>query len=121
MGAAHLVRRRDRAHARVLPRPSRVVSVTDGDPPIPVVDLSRRARSLEPELSEAVARVVRSGAYLFGPELAAFEAEFAVFTGRRHAIGVSSGTDALRLALVALGIGAGDEVLVPAFTAVPTA
>ena len=98
--------------------------MTEGDPPsprIPVVDLARRARALEPELSEAVDRVVRSGNYLFGPELTAFEAEFAEFAGRRHAIGVASGTDALRLSLVALGIGAGDEVLVPAFTAVPTA
>ena len=48
-------------------------------------------------------------------------AEFAAFAGRRHAVGVSSGTDALRLSLVALGIGPGDEVIVPAFTAVPTA
>jgi dTDP-3-amino-3,4,6-trideoxy-alpha-D-glucose transaminase len=90
-------------------------------PRVPVVDLARRARVLEPELSEAVDRVLRSGAYLFGPELTAFEHEFAEFTGRRHAVGVASGTDALRLSLVALGIGAGDEVLVPAFTAVPTA
>lgn len=88
---------------------------------IPVVDLARRAAALEPELTDVVARVVRSGAYLFGPELAAFEAELAAFTGRRHAVGVASGTDALRLALVALGIGPGDEVIVPAFTAVPTA
>jgi dTDP-3-amino-3,4,6-trideoxy-alpha-D-glucose transaminase len=88
---------------------------------IPVVDLARRATALEPELTAAVARVVRSGAYLFGPELDAFEAELAAFTGRRHAVGVSSGTDALRLSLVALGIGPGDEVIVPAFTAVPTA
>ena len=66
-------------------------------------------------------RVVRSGTYLFGPELDAFERELAAATGRRHAVGVSSGTDALRLALVALGIGPGDEVIVPAFTAVPTA
>jgi dTDP-4-amino-4,6-dideoxygalactose transaminase len=101
--------------------------VTDDEPDlpphhrIPVVDLARRARSLEPELSEAVDRVVRSGAYLFGSELTAFEAEFAAFTGRRHAVGVASGTEALRLALVALGIGPGDEVIVPAFTAVPTA
>ena len=90
-------------------------------PRIPVVDLARRARSLEPELSEAVARVVRSGTYLFGPELDAFEAEFAAAIGRRHAVGVASGTDALRLVLIALGIGPGDEVIVPAFTAVPTA
>ncbi len=65
--------------------------------------------------------MVRSGAYLFGPELAAFEAELVAFTGRRHAVGVSSGTDALRLSLAALGIGPRDEVIVPAFTAVPTA
>jgi dTDP-3-amino-3,4,6-trideoxy-alpha-D-glucose transaminase len=90
-------------------------------PRIPFVDLARRAAALDPELGDAVARVVRSGVYLFGPELSAFEAELATFTGRRHAVGVSSGTDALRLALVALGIGAGDEVIVPAFTAVPTA
>jgi len=68
-----------------------------------------------------VQRVVRSGMYLLGPELEAFEAEFAAFTGRRHAIGVASGTDALRLALIALGVGARDEVILPAFTAVPTA
>jgi dTDP-3-amino-3,4,6-trideoxy-alpha-D-glucose transaminase len=88
---------------------------------IPVVDLGRRAAALEPELTEAVTRVVRSGVYLFGPELDAFERELVEFTGRRHAVGVASGTDALRLSLVALGIGPGDEVLVPAFTAVPTA
>ena len=90
-------------------------------PRIPVVDLARRAAALEPELTDAVTRVVRSGSYLFGPELEAFERELAAFTGRTHAVGVSSGTDALRLSLVALGVGAGDEVLVPAFTAVPTA
>jgi dTDP-3-amino-3,4,6-trideoxy-alpha-D-glucose transaminase len=88
---------------------------------IPVVDLARRAAALEPELSESVERVLRSGRYLLGPELEAFEDEFAAFTGRRFAVGVASGTDALRLALVALGLGPGDEVIVPAFTAVPTA
>jgi dTDP-4-amino-4,6-dideoxygalactose transaminase len=88
---------------------------------IPVVDLARRVAALEPELSEAIARVVRSGRYLLGPETEAFEAEFATFVGRRHAVAVASGTDALRLALVALGVGPGDEVIVPAFTAVPTA
>jgi dTDP-3-amino-3,4,6-trideoxy-alpha-D-glucose transaminase len=93
-----------------------------GDAPrIPVVDLTRRAAALEPELTDAVVRVVRSGRYLFGPELSSFEAELAAFTGRRHAVGVSSGTDALRLGLLALGVGAGDEVVVPALTAVPTA
>ena len=92
-----------------------------GGAAIPVVDLARRARALEPELSDAVARVLRSGRYLLGAETEAFEAEFAAFCGRRHAVAVASGTEALRLSLVALGVGPGDEVIVPAFTAVPTA
>jgi dTDP-4-amino-4,6-dideoxygalactose transaminase len=106
----------------VIERPSR--AATDAGAmasPVPVVDLARRAARLAPELERAVARVVASGVYLLGPELEAFEAELAQYSGRRHAVGVASGTDALRLALVALGVGPGDEVLVPAFTAVPTA
>jgi dTDP-4-amino-4,6-dideoxygalactose transaminase len=87
----------------------------------PVVDLARRTASLQPELGEAIGRVVRSGWFLLGPETEAFEAEFAAFCGRRHAVAVASGTEALRLVLVALGVGAGDGVVVPAFTAVPTA
>jgi dTDP-3-amino-3,4,6-trideoxy-alpha-D-glucose transaminase len=87
----------------------------------PVVDLARRTVSLQPELGDAIDRVLRSGFYLLGPETEAFEAEFAAFCGRRHAVAVASGTEALRLALRALGVGAGDEVVVPAFTAVPTA
>jgi dTDP-4-amino-4,6-dideoxygalactose transaminase len=87
----------------------------------PVVDLARRAASLQPELSAAVERVLGSGWFLLGPETEAFEAEFAGFCGRRHAVAVASGTEALRLALRALGVGIGDEVVVPAFTAVPTA
>jgi dTDP-4-amino-4,6-dideoxygalactose transaminase len=87
----------------------------------PVVDLARRTASLQPELGAAVERVLRSGWFLLGPETEAFEAEFAAFCGRRHAVAVASGTEALRLALRALGVGIGDEVVVPAFTAVPTA
>jgi dTDP-3-amino-3,4,6-trideoxy-alpha-D-glucose transaminase len=90
-------------------------------PPVPFADLTRRVASLQPELSEAVDRVLRSGWLLLGPETEAFEHEFAAFCGRRHAIAVASGTEALRLALVAMDVGAGDEVLVPAMTAVPTA
>jgi dTDP-3-amino-3,4,6-trideoxy-alpha-D-glucose transaminase len=88
---------------------------------VPVVDLARRAARFEPALTEALSRVVRSGTYLMGPELDAFERELAESGGRRHAVGVASGTDALRLSLLALGVGPGDEVVVPAFTAVPTA
>ena len=86
-----------------------------------MIDLARRTASLQPELGEAVDRAVRSGFYLLGPETEAFEAEFAAFCGRRHAVAVASGTEALRLGLRALGVGVGDEVVVPAFTAVPTA
>jgi dTDP-3-amino-3,4,6-trideoxy-alpha-D-glucose transaminase len=87
----------------------------------PVVDLGRRMAALEPELSDAITRVVRSGVYLLGPETEAFEAELAASCGRRHAVAVASGTEALRLSLIALGVGPGTEVIVPAFTAVPTA
>jgi dTDP-4-amino-4,6-dideoxygalactose transaminase len=88
---------------------------------VPFLDLARRAARLEPALSEAVERVVSSGLYLLGPELEAFEAEFAAFVGRRHVVGVASGTEALRLTFTALGVEPGDEVIVPALTAVPTA
>jgi dTDP-3-amino-3,4,6-trideoxy-alpha-D-glucose transaminase len=88
---------------------------------IPVVDLARRTAALEPELSEAIAGVLARGVFLLGPETDAFEAEFAAFCGRRHAVAVASGTEALRLALVAMEVGAGHEVIVPAMTAVPTA
>jgi len=88
---------------------------------VPVVDLARRTAALEPELSEAIACVLASGVFLLGPETEAFEAEFARFCGRQHAVAVASGTEALRLVLVAMEIGAGDEVIVPAMTAVPTA
>src|SRR4029078_6132860 len=86
-----------------------------------MLDLARRTAALEPELSEAIACVLRRGVFLLGPETEAFEAEFAAFCGRRHAVAVASGTEALRLALVAMEVGAGDEVIVPAMTAVPTA
>src|SRR5262249_47208214 len=94
---------------------------TDVPERVPVVDLARRAAALEPDLSDAIERVVRSGRYLLGRELEQFEVELAAFTGRRHAVAVASGTDALRLALLAMGVEPGDEVVVPAFTAVPTA
>jgi dTDP-4-amino-4,6-dideoxygalactose transaminase len=88
---------------------------------VPLVDLSRRLGALLPLLTAAVGDVARSGQVLLGPELVAFEREFAAFTGRRHCVGVGSGASAIQLALVALGVGPGDEVIVPAFTAVPTA
>ena len=81
---------------------------------IPFVDL-RPADA--PEIRAALERVIARGWFVLGPEVEAFEAEFAAATGARHAIGVANGTDALALLLRAGGIGPGDEVLVPAMTA----
>jgi dTDP-4-amino-4,6-dideoxygalactose transaminase len=89
--------------------------------PVPLLDLTRQNLALEAGLKAAFERVLRSGHYILGPELAALEADLARFIGVKHALGVSSGTDALLLALMALGIGPGDEVLVPAFTFFATA
>ena len=69
---------------------------------------------------ESIERVVRSGWYIRGEETAAFEREFAAFTGAKHAVGVGNGLDAIALALKALGIGPGDEVIVPSNTYIAT-
>ena len=79
---------------------------------------------LEPLLDEVAARqqaVLRSGRYILGPEVEGFEAEFAAYLGARHCVGVANGTDALTIALRALGVGRGDEVVVPALTFYATA
>jgi dTDP-4-amino-4,6-dideoxygalactose transaminase len=83
-------------------------------------DLRPQAEELLPQLLQAAERVLRSGRYILGAELEAFEREFAEFLGVRYAVGVASGTEALFLALRAVGIGHGDEVIAPAFTAIPT-
>jgi dTDP-4-amino-4,6-dideoxygalactose transaminase len=80
--------------------------------------------ALAPLLEEVAARqraVLESGRYVLGPEVEAFEREFAAFVGARHCIGVANGTEALTIALRALGVGAGDEVVVPALTFYATA
>jgi len=88
---------------------------------VPFVDLGRLHRSIATELDAAYRSVVEASAFVGGPPTAAFEAAFAAASGRRGAVGCGSGTDALTLALVALGIGPGDEVVVPAMTFVATA
>lgn len=88
---------------------------------VPLLDLKPQTNALLPELREVFERVMASSQFILGPEVEAFEAECALITGTRHAIGVSSGTDAILLALMALDIGAGDEVLCPSFTFFATA
>ncbi len=87
---------------------------------IPFFELTGQMRQLKAELESAFSRVVESGNYILGGEVAAFEKDFAQYIGARFAVGVASGTDALTLSLRAVGIGAGDEVITVANTAVPT-
>jgi len=90
------------------------------DRAIPFVDLRAAHRELGSEIDAALKRVTESGWYLLGPELEAFESEFAEYCGSRHCVGVGSGLSAIELALQAAGIGPGDEVIVPAYTWVAT-
>jgi dTDP-4-amino-4,6-dideoxygalactose transaminase len=87
---------------------------------IPLLDLQAQYHGLKPEIDLAVARVLASGNFILGPEVAAFEDEFAAFVGTSYAVGVNSGTSALHLALLACGIGPGDEVITVPFTFVAT-
>jgi dTDP-4-amino-4,6-dideoxygalactose transaminase len=83
---------------------------------IPLFDPETPRRALADELRAAALRVLDSGAYILGPEVEAFERELAAYLGARHAVGVANGTEAITIALRALGVGPGDEVVVPSFT-----
>jgi len=89
---------------------------TSLEPPIPLLDLGAVHGPLSEELLRDFERVLRSGQFILGPEHDAFERELALASGVKHAIGVASGTAALSIALLALGLEPGDEVIVPAFT-----
>ncbi len=83
-------------------------------PKVPFVDLLRQYEMLRPEMEPAVLGCLQKADYILGADTAAFEREFAAFNRVPHCIGVANGTDALHLGLLALGIGPGDEVIVPA-------
>ena len=91
------------------------------DGPIPFIDVAAQRRRLGRAIDDAIARVLAHCQFIQGPEVRALEAELAAFCGARHAIACSSGTDALRLVLMAWDIGPGDAVICPAFTFCATA
>lgn len=88
---------------------------------VPLFDLARQADRLGSRLTDRIAKVLQHGRFILGPEVEEFETALASYTGARHAIGVSSGRDALIMALMALDVGAGDAVFVPALTFSATA
>jgi dTDP-3-amino-3,4,6-trideoxy-alpha-D-glucose transaminase len=97
------------------------MTVTATLPQVPLLDLAEQHASLHDEILGAWSRILRAGAFVGGPEVAAFEQEFAAACEARHCVAVSTGTDALVLALRALGARPGDRVIVPANTFVATA
>lgn len=99
--------------------PSRGLSCIDMK--VPFLDLSAQHAPLRGEIDRAIAKVIDSGAFAGGPFVAEFERDFAAFCDARHAVGVGNGTDALWLALLACGVGAGDEVITVPSTFMATA
>ena len=89
--------------------------------PIPLVDLSVQYGEIADEVHDAFNRIMTTGAFIMGPDVAQFENNYAAFSGVSHCVGVASGTDALELCVRALGIGAGDEVILPANTFIASA
>jgi dTDP-4-amino-4,6-dideoxygalactose transaminase len=87
---------------------------------IPFLDLGAAYRELKPKIDAAVSRVLESGCYILGPEVEAFESEWAAYCEAKHAVGLANGLEALTLALRALDIGPGDEVIVPSNTYIAT-
>lgn len=87
---------------------------------VPFLDLKAAYSELKREIDNAIARVLDSGLYILGPEVEAFEVEYAAYCEAEYAIGVANGLDALHLALLAMGVGPGDEVIVPSNTYIAT-
>src|SRR5262245_20663850 len=88
---------------------------------VPLLDVNRATAEMREELLEAVTRVIDSGRFLHGPDVGQLETSVAALSGVKHAVACASGSDAVLLALMALDIGDGDEVIVPSFTFFATA
>src|SRR5215475_13642124 len=91
-------------------------TATGAEAPIALIDLKAQQARIRPNLDRAIQRVLDHGQYIMGPEVAELERRLAAFCGAKHAITCSSGTDALLISLMAMGIGRGDAVICPAFT-----
>ena len=85
------------------------------------IDLKSQYKRLKPEMDLAIQRVLDHGQFILGPEVAELEEKLVAFTGARHCVSVANGTDALQIALMALGVGPGDEIITPGFTYIATA
>ncbi len=91
-------------------------TASSANSPIAFIDLAAQQARIRPNLDRAIKKVLDHGQYIMGPEVGELERKLAAFTGARHAITVSSGTDALLMVLMAKGVGRGDAVICPAFT-----
>lgn len=88
--------------------------------PLQMVDLKRQYQNIQPAVDAAISRVLESGAFVNGPDVKAFAAELSEYLGVKHVIPCANGTDALQIALMALGLQPGDEVITPSFTYIAT-
>ena len=113
---------RDRESSAVKPTlASPALAAEAAPPPLPFVDLKAQFARLKPEIEARIQAVLEHGRFILGPEVAELETALAAFAGVPHAVAVSSGTDALQLALMAAEVGPGDAVFLPAFTFTATA
>ena len=92
-----------------------------GARPVPLVDLAAQHAAVADEVAAGWAQVLARTAFIGGPQVAVFEAEYAAFIGTGHCVGAANGTDAIEIALRGLGVGPGDECILPANTFIATA